>query len=573
MAPLLALLLVVGTTVAPAPESSETVQVVVPADTDIASTSDSLGQTENVPEGPWVSVEVPVDGSVDQTIARLSEDLGEPVFEDEILELFDPTDEPLFPEQWHLQNSGQGAGSADADVDAPTAWARALGAGVVVAVIDSGVDLAHPDLDGRIHPVGRDVVDGDNDPSPGGTSGDDGHGTRVAGVIAAGDNGIGGAGVAPGARIMAIRACSGGGCQTSDVANGIHFAVDHGAHIINLSIGAILSTGGAVANAVQYARAHDVTVVAAAGNASPGIDLDQLPPNQIMVPGGLPYSNVLSVAATDRNDRLSGFSNFGRTTVDVAAPGEDIRTTDNGGGYVFATGTSFSSPLVAGVAALLLSSDPGIGHHELIARVKAFVDRPGIVPSRVETGRVNAGRSLTRRFVDISGSVFLSAIEHLAAIGVTQGCNPPHNTSYCPDNQVTRGQMAAFLSRAFDLPNTPTDYFRDDEGAFYEDAANRMAAAGLTTGCAPNRYCGEQQIPRAQMAAMLSRGLNLPPGRGDQFVDDNASQFEGAINRVAAAGITFGCNPPQNNRFCPGDSVTRGQMAGFVRRTLDLINP
>jgi hypothetical protein len=228
--------------------------------------------------------------------------------------------------------------------------------------------------------------------------------------------------------------------------------------------------------------------------------------------------------------------------------------------------------LVAGVAALLLSSDPGIGHHELIARVKAFVDRPGIVPSRVETGRVNAGRSLTRRFVDISGSVFLSAIEHLAVVGVTQGCNPPHNTSYCPDNRVTRGQMAAFLARAFDLPQTSQDFFSDDEGAFYEDAANRMAAGGLTTGCAPNRYCGEQAIPRAQMAAMLSRGLNLPPSGSDRFVDDNASQFEGAINRVAAAGITFGCNPPQNSRFCPGDSVTRGQMAGFVRRTLDLIN-
>jgi hypothetical protein len=534
-----------------------------------------LRQAASAPEGPWVTIEVPVEGTVDQTLARLSNDLGQPVYEDEILELFDPSDEPEFGLQWHLQNNGQSGGIADADIDAPTAWDRSLGAGVVVAVIDSGVDLDHPDLAGQIHPARRDYVDGDNNPSPGGSSLADGHGTRVAGVVAAADNGVGVSGVAPGAQIMAIRACSAGGCNTSAVANAIHFAVNNGAHIINLSIGAILPSGGAVAEEVQYARAHDVTVVAAAGNWVPSDpyprDLDLLE-GGVMVPGGLSHSNVVGVAATDRFDRLADFSHYGRSTIDVAAPGVEILTTEPGG-YDFAHGTSFSSPLVAGVAALLLSSDPGIGHHELIARVKAFVDRPGIVPSRVETGRVNAGRSLTRRFVDISGSVFLSAIEHLAAIGVTQGCNPPQNTSYCPDNQVTRGQMAAFLSRAFDLPNTSTDYFRDDEGAFYEDAANRMAAAGLTTGCAPNRYCGEQQIPRAQMAAMLTRGLNLPPGGGDQFVDDNASQFEGAINRVAAAGITFGCNPPQNNRFCPGDSVTRGQMAGFVRRTLDLINP
>ena len=132
--------------------------------------------------------------------------------------------------------------------------------------------------------------------------------------------------------------------------------------------------------------------------------------------------------------------------------------------------------------------------------------------------------------------------------------------------------MAVFLARAFDLPQASTDYFDDDEGTFYESAANRMAAAGLTTGCAPNRYCGGQAIPRGQMAAMLSRGLGLPRGAADRFVDDGASVFEGAINRVAAAGITFGCNPPRNDRFCPGDRVTRGQMAAFITRSLDLIN-
>jgi len=570
----LALLLVIGLipVTAAAAEPSDTILVAVPADavSDHQLLQSEAGRERGSAGEHWVSVEVPVQGTTAETVRSLSRELGVPVWEDHILRLQAPDDEPLFPDEWHHHNVGQNGGVPDADIDAPTAWPRALGAGVVVAVIDSGVDATHPDLAPRMHPTAWDFVDDDADASPVGTGGNAAHGTVVAGVIAAAVNDLGATGVAPEARIMAIRACEGGGCLTSDIANGIHFAVDNGADVINLSVGAIVSSGGAVEEAAARARSRDVTIVAAAGNE--GTDLDMLPPDQIMVPGGLPHSNVVAVAATDRFDRLAGFSNYGRNTVDVAAPGVEILTTGLGGGYVFADGTSFSSPIVAGVAALLLEADPGIAHQELVARIKAFVDRPGIVGSLVETGRVNAGRSLTRRFVDISGSVFLAAIEHLAAIGITQGCNPPQNIRFCPDNLVTRGQMAAFLTRAFGLPSTSTDFFVDDEGAFYEDAANRMAAAGITTGCAPNRYCGERPIPRGQMAAMLSRGLDLPPGGADRFVDDNTSEFEGAINRVAAAGITFGCNPPNNNRFCPGDSVNRGQMAGFIRRSLDLIN-
>lgn len=580
MTPLSAFLLVIGiiATAAPVtPQPAETIRVVVPADSDLATVrAQALREPAAAPDVPWVSVEVPVEGSVEQTLDALSADLGAPVYEDEILELFDPADEPEFSNQWHLQNNGQVGGRADADIDAPTAWDQSQGAGVVVAVIDSGLDLDHPDLAGRIHPAGWDFFDNDDDPNPGGSSLDDAHGTRVAGVIVAGDNGVGVAGVAPGARVMAIRACglqSNGrhGCSAGAVANSIHFAVDEGAHIINISLGAFLSAPGPVGEAVEYARGHDVTVVAAAGNES--LNVDQLPPGEMLIPGGLPDSNVVAVAATDRNDRLTSFSNYGPDTIDLAAPGVEIFTTDLSGGYAFADGTSFSSPVVAGVAALLLSYDAGVTHHELVARIKAFVDRPGILASQVETGRVNAGTTLTRRFADTGGSVFFAAIEHLGLVGVTQGCNPPQNTNFCPANQVTRGQMAAFLARAFDLPDTSTDFFTDDDGKFYEAAANRMAAAGLTTGCAPNRYCGGQVIPRGQMAAMLSRGLGLPGGGGDRFVDDNTSPFEGAINRVAQAHITFGCNPPQNDRFCPGDPVTRGQMAGFIRRAIDLINP
>jgi micrococcal nuclease len=173
-------------------------------------------------------------------------------------------------------------------------------------------------------------------------------------------------------------------------------------------------------------------------------------------------------------------------------------------------------------------------------------------------------------FTDDDGNTFEGAIEAIAAERITLGCNPPANTMFCPDDQVTRGQMAIFIVRAYDLPPTTLDFFTDDSGKVYEDAANRLAQAGLTQGCAPNLYCGDDTMTRGEMAAFLSRAENLPTSNTDHFVDDNSSIFEPGINKVADARITLGCNPPANTNFCPGDNVTRGQMAGFLTRALDL---
>ena len=111
--------------------------------------------------------------------------------------------------------------------------------------------------------------------------------------------------------------------------------------------------------------------------------------------------------------------------------------------------------------------------------------------------------------------------------------------------------MAIFIVRAYDLPATTLDFFTDDTGKVYEDAANRLAQAGLTQGCAPNLYCGDDTISRGEMAAFLSRAENLPLSTTDHFVDDNTSIFEPGINKVADARITLGCNPPTNTNFCP----------------------
>ena len=170
-------------------------------------------------------------------------------------------------------------------------------------------------------------------------------------------------------------------------------------------------------------------------------------------------------------------------------------------------------------------------------------------------------------FLDISGHLFEDAIIWMGQEKISEGCNPPINTNYCPDDRVTRGEMAVFLARVLGLPLPSGDHFSDDEGRFYESAANRLFEAGITEGCGPDRYCGDKFIPREQMAAFLARTLALPASSVDHFVDDEGSMFEGAIDKIAQAKITLGCNPPTNNRFCPQDHVTRGQMAAFFKRS------
>jgi len=176
-------------------------------------------------------------------------------------------------------------------------------------------------------------------------------------------------------------------------------------------------------------------------------------------------------------------------------------------------------------------------------------------------------------FTDEDGSVFEGAIEAIAADGITFGCNPPGNYLYCVGDSVTRGQMAGFLVRALDLPPTSTDFFTDDTGSVFEGAINRLAEAGITRGCNPpanDMVCPDRTLNRGEMAAFLARAFELTASSLDHFVDDNGNTFERAINSIADEGITLGCDPPANTSFCPGSSITRGQMAAFLTRPPDL---
>jgi hypothetical protein len=166
--------------------------------------------------------------------------------------------------------------------------------------------------------------------------------------------------------------------------------------------------------------------------------------------------------------------------------------------------------------------------------------------------------------------VFESDIEWLARSGITSGCNPPANDLFCPDDAVTRGQMAAFLVRALGLIEAGSIEFTDDDESVFESDIERLAAAGVTRGCNPpanTLFCPNEVVTRGQMAAFLRRAwsdLELVAGPAN-FDDMDGSVFASDVEWLVQTGMTRGCS---TTSFCPEDPVTRGQMAAFLHRAL-----
>lgn len=182
--------------------------------------------------------------------------------------------------------------------------------------------------------------------------------------------------------------------------------------------------------------------------------------------------------------------------------------------------------------------------------------------------RPPVAQAATPPFTDIAGTTFEADIEWLFAEGITNGCAA---TLYCPNDPVTRGQMASFLARMFDLPATSTDFFTDDDGTTHEADINRLAEADITTGCTATTFCPKASVRRDEMASFLARAIPLTTGAGDNyFRDDDATTHEANIDRTAAAGITTGCG---TWRYCIAAPVTRGQMSGFLHRVVKPIPP
>jgi len=300
-------------------------------------------------------------------------------------------DDPYFDSQWGLHNVGQVGGTVDADIDAPHAWTYHTGApGVIVAIVDSGVDMDHPEFNGRLK-TGWDYVNDDSDPDD-----DDGHGTHVAGIAAAmGDNGVGVAGVAWQVQIMPVKVLDeDGGGWYSDMISGINYAVSHGAKVINMSLGGT-SPSQAMQDAVNNAYQSGVLVVAAAGNCG----------DSSYILNGCSYQdqplypaagdNALAVASTTRWDTRSSFSNQG-AYVDIAAPGSAIYSTNMGSDYGSMSGTSMATPFVAGLAGLVYSRYPGYSPDQVAQAIVHNADDLGTSgrDDQFGCGRINAHRSL-----------------------------------------------------------------------------------------------------------------------------------------------------------------------------------
>jgi hypothetical protein len=165
--------------------------------------------------------------------------------------------------------------------------------------------------------------------------------------------------------------------------------------------------------------------------------------------------------------------------------------------------------------------------------------------------------------VDARFSTLAEHITWAREAGITTGCAPER---FCPDHRLTRGEAASFISHALDLPPATGDHFTDDTGSAHEDEANRLFEAGISAGCGGGKFCVGHSASREMMAAWLDRALDPPGTTEDRFVDDELSMFEPEINRLAAAGIISGCAP---DRFCPGRDVTRAQAVALLHRALD----
>jgi subtilisin family serine protease len=301
--------------------------------------------------------------------------------------------DPLFPQQWGLTK-----------IQAPAAWDVVTGTQtVVIAIVDSGIDLTHPDLAGRLWVNPGEVPGNSQDDDNNGYVDDingwnfvhgtnnlydgNGHGTQVAGVAAAtADNGTGIAGVCWNCRIMPVRVMADSGVSNySDIAAGVIYAADKGAKVINLSLGGY-AYSNALRDAVNYAVSQGAVVVGGAGNDNVATPF---------YPAA--YENVIAVAATDPDDHKATFSDYG-TWVDLSAPGTVITTTFLGGDWGPADGTSLSAPFVSGVAALILSRwtdwTPAMVRNQLLQTADPIDALNPAYAGLLGAGRVNAAAAM-----------------------------------------------------------------------------------------------------------------------------------------------------------------------------------
>ncbi|MBQ7528429.1 S8 family serine peptidase [bacterium] len=313
-------------------------------------------------------------------------------------ELKNAPNDPDFPKQWDLYNDGSNGGKVRADIHAPEAWQKTTGLptgqGPLIAVIDTGVDITHPDLKANIYTNTGEIPGNGIDDDGNGfiddyhgwnahmQNGDvmdyQGHGSHVAGTIGAvGNNGVGISGINQSATILPVKIFSDdGGADAASIIRGINYATAMGARLTSNSWG-----GGPANQAVHQAFLDSSAPLHMMSAGNSGTNNDMIP----HYPSDYEMPNNIAVAATDRNDQLAKFSCYGENNVDIAAPGKDILSTVPGG-YAVYSGTSMATPHVTGAAGLLLAMDPTMSNDELKSRLMEGGDKLANLDGKVASG-------------------------------------------------------------------------------------------------------------------------------------------------------------------------------------------
>ena len=508
----------------------------------------------------------------------------------------------VMPSSWWLQNDGAEKdgveGRRGADIGAPHAWHEATGDGIVVAVIDTGVDISHPALRDRlwVNPgERRDGTDTDGNGFVDDLHGwnfaqdngqlfvsavADAHGTHVAGVIVgAPHEASGSAGAAPDARVMVLRFIDGDAGRTSDAIAAIRYAVMNGADVINASWGSA-QPSNALRTVLQEI---DLPVVVSAGNA--GVAIEDEP----IYPAAWDIDNVISVAATEHTGALAPFSTYSRDRVTVAAPGVRIAGPYPGGRYALASGTSQAAPLVSAILAMALERHPGLMGAELADAVRATV-RPLSAAAETRSGGLARAPALldhlgTRfpacssggevAFSDVrAGSVHHDAVACMVAFEVTRGVT---STRYGSELGLTRAQVTTMVARALDRaarsPAVPeVARFTDvAEDSTHRDAIEALGAAGIVHGTSATTFSPSRTVTRAELAGVVARAAEYA-AEGEvraataSFVDLAGIDDTEAIDKAAWLRIVLG---QPDGRFEPDEPVRRDQAASMVSRLLD----
>ncbi|WP_084244314.1 S8 family peptidase [Planomicrobium okeanokoites] len=442
------------------------------------------------------------------------------------------------------------------------------GKGVKIAVIDSGINSKHPDLSVA---GGASMIDNTSPFTDGA-----GHGTHVAGVIAALNNSIGVVGAAPDAEIYSVKVLASSGVGSlEDVLEGIQWAIDQDMDIINLSLTTDYNIPELEA-LLKKANELGIIVVAAAGNIEIVDTRGNYVQNTADVLYPARYPSVIAVGSTDTNNRLSGFSYRG-PSVEIVAPGQGIYSTfstiatSGHDDYKSSEGTSVSTPFVSAVFAQYKEAYPHLTNAQLRASVKRAVIDLGVKgkDNLYGHGLVQSLQSKVALFPDLRTDYWYSeSIQYIFDRGIVTGF--PDGT-YRPESTITRAEAMTMIGRALGLKTDATKhYFKDVKTDSYAAGyINKAFELGYIKGVTSTSFHPESPIKRGDMAVIMKRVFELTSSGGSTFSDVDASKYYAdAVQATYENGIVQGYKI--DNTFRPEASITRAENAEILSKSLKL---